>query len=678
VDCLVFEKILIANRGEIACRIIDTARKLGVKTVAVYSEADVNARHVQMADEAVLLGPAEVAKSYLKADSILEIAKKTGAQAVHPGYGFLSENADFADKCAKAGVAFIGPPADAIRAMGLKDAAKAMMVEAGVPVVPGYHGKGQDADMLAVEAGKIGYPVLIKAVAGGGGKGMRMVERAADFADALAGAQREGASAFGDDRVLIEKFLTKPRHIEIQVFADSHGNAVHLFERDCSLQRRHQKVIEEAPAPDMPETMRAAMGAAAVAAAKAIKYEGAGTIEFIADVSNGLKDDEFYFMEMNTRLQVEHPVTEMITGQDLVQWQLLVAAGEKLPLAQEQLSISGHSLEVRLYAEDPDNDFLPATGPLLRLRPPKEENGVRVDTGVREGDVVSPFYDPMIAKLIVWDENRDAALRKLQTALGDYQVAGLVTNLEFLKNIAGHGAFAAKDLDTGFIERFRDDLIPEKPPVTHKHLALAVLHMELAAENQNAATAAKSTDPHSPWNDVTAWRLNDRAHHDYIFDASNDTEISVSVSNSDGHYLIQIDQSEISATVNLLDDGSIRASLDGHIVGATVVQDALRLVVITDGKQVDLNLVRKDYDNSDEDGGEGVTVAPMPGKIIQVNVSAGDKVTNGDSLVVMEAMKMEHTLSATIDGIVAEVYFEVGDQVDDGTVLIKLETAEEE
>ncbi|MEH6477279.1 MAG: biotin carboxylase N-terminal domain-containing protein, partial [Sneathiella sp.] len=631
-----------------------------------------------MADEAVLLGPAEVAKSYLKADSILEIAKKTGAQAVHPGYGFLSENADFADKCAKAGVAFIGPPADAIRAMGLKDAAKAMMVEAGVPVVPGYHGKGQDADMLAVEAGKIGYPVLIKAVAGGGGKGMRMVENAADFADALAGAQREGASAFGDDRVLIEKFLTKPRHIEIQVFADSHGNAVHLFERDCSLQRRHQKVIEEAPAPDMPETMRAAMGAAAVAAAKAIKYEGAGTIEFIADVSNGLKDDEFYFMEMNTRLQVEHPVTEMITGQDLVQWQLLVAAGEKLPLAQEQLSISGHSLEVRLYAEDPDNDFLPATGPLLRLRPPVEENGVRVDTGVREGDVVSPFYDPMIAKLIVWDENRDAALRKLQTALGDYQVAGLVTNLEFLKNIAGHDAFAAKDLDTGFIERFRDDLIPEKPPVTHKHLALAVLHMELAAENQNAATAAKSTDPHSPWNDVTAWRLNDRAHHDYMFEGSNDTEISVSVSNSDGHYLIQIDQSEISATVNLLDDGSIRASLDGHIVGATVVQDGLRLVVITEGKQVDLNLVRKDYDNSDEDGGEGVTVAPMPGKIIQVNVSAGDKVTNGDSLVVMEAMKMEHTLSATIDGIVAEVYFEVGDQVDDGTVLIKLETAEDE
>ncbi|MBL4666791.1 MAG: ATP-grasp domain-containing protein, partial [Sneathiella sp.] len=616
--------------------------------------------------------------SYLKADSILEIAKKTGAQAIHPGYGFLSENADFAEKCAKEGIVFVGPPADAIRAMGLKDAAKIMMVEAGVPVVPGYHGKGQDAKMLALEAEKIGYPVLIKAVAGGGGKGMRRVDRPDEFSVALAGAQREGASAFGDDRVLIEKFLTKPRHIEIQVFADSHGNVVHLFERDCSLQRRHQKVIEEAPAPDMPPKMRAAMGAAAVAATKAIKYEGAGTIEFIADVSDGLKEDEFYFMEMNTRLQVEHPVTEMITGQDLVQWQLLVAAGEKLPLTQDQLSISGHSLEVRLYAEDPHNDFLPATGPLLRLRPPVEGNGVRVDTGVREGDVVSPFYDPMIAKLIVWDEDRDAAIRKLRSALGDYQVAGLVTNLEFLKNIAGHDAFAAKDLDTGFIERFRDDLIPEKSPVTQRHLAFAVLHMELAAEAQNVEKAANSSDPHSPWNDVSAWRLNDRAHHDYIFEGSEDAEISVSVSCNNGQYQIKFEQDEILATATLLDDGSIRASLDGHIVGATVVEDDLRLVIITDGKQVEINRVRKDYDSSNEGGGAGVIAAPMPGKIIQVTVSAGDKVMSGDALVVMEAMKMEHTLSAAVDGVVSEVYFEVGDQVDDGTVLIKLETAEEE
>ncbi|OUR77482.1 3-methylcrotonyl-CoA carboxylase [Alphaproteobacteria bacterium 46_93_T64] len=672
-----FEKILIANRGEIACRVIDTARKLGVKTVAVYSEADANARHVQMADEAVLLGPAEVSLSYLKADSILELAKKTGAQAIHPGYGFLSENAGFAEKCAAEGVVFIGPPADAIRAMGLKDAAKAMMIEAGVPVVPGYHSEGQDPAMLAEEALKIGYPVLIKAVAGGGGKGMRRVDSATEFPVALAGAQREGESAFGDGRVLIEKFLTKSRHIEIQVFADSHGNAVHLFERDCSLQRRHQKVIEEAPAPDMSEAMREAMGAAAVAAAKAIKYEGAGTVEFIVDVTDGLKEDGFYFMEMNTRLQVEHPVTELITGQDLVQWQLVVASGGSLPLTQDELSISGHSIEVRLYAEDPHNDFLPATGPLLRLRPPPEENGVRVDTGVREGDVVSPFYDPMIAKLIVWDENRDAALRKLQSALGEYQVAGLVTNLEFLKNIAGHEAFAARDLDTGFIERFRDDLIPEKPPVTDKHLALAVLHLEVSAEASNAKRAKNSSDPYSPWNDVTAWRLNDRAHHDYTFEGIDD-EISVSVSHIDGRYVITLPNGEISATVSKAEDGSIRASLDGHIVRATVVQDSLRLVVITDGKQVEINSIKKDYDGSGDEGGAGAVVAPMPGKIIQVAVSAGDTVSSGDALIVMEAMKMEHTLSASADGVVAEVFFEVGDQVDDGTVLIKLETAEEE
>ncbi|MBO6826225.1 MAG: acetyl/propionyl/methylcrotonyl-CoA carboxylase subunit alpha [Sneathiella sp.] len=671
-----FQKILIANRGEIACRVIDTARKLGIKTVAVYSEADATSRHVQMADEAVLLGPAEVSESYLKADKILKITKETGAEAIHPGYGFLSENADFAEKCAAENVVFIGPPASAIRAMGLKDAAKAMMEEAGVPVVPGYHGEGQDPAMLAEEAGRIGYPVLIKAVAGGGGKGMRRVDSAEEFPVALGAAQREAANAFGDDRVLIEKFLVKPRHIEIQVFADGHGNAVHLFERDCSLQRRHQKVIEEAPAPGMPEKMRAAMGAAAVAAAKAINYEGAGTVEFIADVTDGLKEDGFFFMEMNTRLQVEHPVTELITGQDLVEWQLIVASGGTLPVAQEELLISGHSFEARLYAEDPDNDFLPATGPLLRLRPPAEEDGVRVDTGVREGDSVTPFYDPMIAKLVVWDKNRDAALRKLGAALSDYQVAGLVTNLEFLKNVASNKTFAEADLDTGFIDRLRDELIPEKPPVTDKHVALVVLYDLLTEAAAKEASAGGTADPYSPWNDSSAWRMNDEAHHDYTFTLAGD-DVEVTAIFKDGKYHLTLPGGVIAATAEILEDGSIRANLDGHQVTAAVIQDQARYIVIFDGKQVSVNRVITDFDGSGDEGGAGAITSPMPGKIIQMNVAAGDKVAKGDTLAVMEAMKMEHSLTAAADGVVADVFHEVGDQVDEGVTLIRLETEEE-
>nr|WP_277346087.1 acetyl/propionyl/methylcrotonyl-CoA carboxylase subunit alpha [Sneathiella chinensis] len=666
---------MIANRGEIAYRVMDTARKMGVKTVAVYSEADATARHVQMADEAVLLGPAEVSESYLKGDAILEIAKRTGAEAIHPGYGFLSENAAFADKCAAAGVKFIGPPADAIRAMGLKDAAKATMEEAGVPVVPGYHGAGQDADMLAAEAERIGFPVLIKAVAGGGGKGMRRVDSAGEFPEALAAAKREGASAFGDDRVLIEKFLVKPRHIEIQVFADSHGNAVHLFERDCSLQRRHQKVIEEAPAPGMPEAMRAAMGAAAVAAAKAIGYEGAGTVEFIADVSNGLQENGFYFMEMNTRLQVEHPVTEMITGQDLVEWQLVVASGGELPVMQDGLTISGHALEARLYAEDPDNDFLPATGPLLRLRAPEQENGIRVDTGVREGDVVTPFYDPMIAKLIVWGEDRDKALRKMQGALAGYEVAGLVTNLEFLKNVAGHPSFAGADLDTGFIDRFRDTLVPEKPPLTAEHFVLAALHLQLLAKQEINAVASRSADPYSPWNDGTAWRMNDTAHVDYAFE-DGDEDILVHVTCEGEGFVMAVMGRSFTAGGVLEQDGSLRASIDGHILSASVVIDKERLTLIVGGKQVEMTRRMTDFDGSGDEGGAGAVMSPMPGKIIQVSVTAGQSVLKGDPLLVMEAMKMEHSLTAPYDGVVADVFFETGDQVEEGVLLIRMEDEE--
>lgn len=671
-----FKKILIANRGEIACRVMETAAKLGIKTVAVYSEADAGARHVEMADEAVLIGPPEVSLSYLKADTILDVAKQTGAEAIHPGYGFLSENAAFAEKCEAAGVVFIGPPAKAIRAMGLKDAAKALMVKAGVPVVPGYHGEAQDADLLAKEAEKIGYPVLIKAVAGGGGKGMRSVYSAAEFPAALASAMREGQSAFGDARVLIEKFLTKPRHIEIQVFADSHGNAVHLFERDCSLQRRHQKVIEEAPAPDMPDAMREAMGAAAVAAAKAIGYVGAGTIEFIADVSDGLKQDAFYFMEMNTRLQVEHPVTEMITGQDLVEWQLLVAAGGKLPCTQEELSISGHAFEVRLYAEDPANDFLPATGQLLRLRPPKASTSVRIDTGVRQGDTVSPFYDPMIAKLIVWGENRDVALQKLGAALADYQVAGVATNLDFLSKIATHPSFAAKDLDTGFIERFKDDLIPEPVEPTDEDIALAVLHIVLERKKAHFAARGATNDPYSPWDDMTAWRLNGAGHDDFRF-RINETDLPVHVIYEGGGFLLQLPSGMMEAEAEHAADGSLLANLAGHKFDAAVVTSGPKVIVMAAGRQVVLQLVVDDFDASGADSGAGAITAPMPGKIIQIFTSMGAAVSKGDPLVVLEAMKMEHTLTAFVDGVIEDIFHEVGDQVDEGTILVRMEESEE-
>ncbi|MGD8326868.1 MAG: acetyl/propionyl/methylcrotonyl-CoA carboxylase subunit alpha, partial [Sphingomonadales bacterium] len=498
-------KLLIANRGEIAVRVIKTARAMGIRTIAVYSEADEHALFVELADEAYLIGPANVSESYLQADKILEVAKQSGANAIHPGYGFLSENADFADKCAKAGIIFVGPTGDAIRAMGLKDKAKALMTEAGVPVVPGYHGASQDEALLAKEAERIGYPVLIKAVSGGGGKGMRRVDQAKDFSAALKSAQSEGQSSFGDPRVLIEKYIEKPRHIEIQVFADSHGNAVHLFERDCSLQRRHQKVVEEAPAPSMSATLRTQMGNAAVKAAKAISYQGAGTIEFIVDVAKGLEGAPFYFMEMNTRLQVEHPVTEAITGTDLVEWQLRVARGEKLPKTQDELQIQGHAFEVRLYAEDPDNDFLPAIGRLKDLRLAEGE-GTRIDTGVRTGDEISIFYDPMIAKVITYGETREAALSRMAQALDASHVMGLATNKAFLSRIMAHDAFRNGDVDTGFIPRYLDELLPAKAPISDEHFVMAALGRLLDREQR--VNSAKLSDPTSPWHYVDGWRMN--------------------------------------------------------------------------------------------------------------------------------------------------------------------------
>jgi 3-methylcrotonyl-CoA carboxylase alpha subunit len=499
-----FTTILIANRGEIACRVASTARRLGIRTVAVYSEADAGARHVALCDAAVPIGPSQASASYLRGDLIIAAALASGAQAIHPGYGFLSENAAFAEACAAAGLVFIGPPPAAMRAMGSKSAAKTLMERAGVPLVPGYHGARQDAPFLQQQADTIGYPVLLKASAGGGGKGMRIVDSGAAFAAALASCQREALSAFGDDQVLVEKYLSRPRHIEIQVFADTHGNCIHLFERDCSVQRRHQKVLEEAPAPGMPAERRAAMGAAAVAAARAVQYVGAGTVEFIAN-----QDGSFYFMEMNTRLQVEHPVTEMITGTDLVEWQLRVAAGQPLPCTQPQLAIAGHAIEARIYAENPEHGFLPSTGTLRHLRTPAAlqfETGVtsggagpvRIDSGVTEGDTISPFYDPMIAKLIVWGADRDAALARLGQALAAYQIVGPATNIAFLQRLVTSPAFAGAELDTGLIERYHDVLFP--PPVTAPAgaLALAVVALLLAERGPAAG----------PWDQSSGWRLN--------------------------------------------------------------------------------------------------------------------------------------------------------------------------
>ena len=500
-----FDKILIANRGEIACRIIETAQKMGIRCVALYSDADKNARHVAMADEAFHIGPSPAKDSYLRMDKILAAAKASGAQAIHPGYGFMSENVEFAQACQDQGVVFIGPPVGAIDAMGSKSAAKDIMTDAGVPLVPGYHGDNQDPAFLKQQSAQIGYPQLLKAAYGGGGKGMRVVWNLNEFDTALKATKREAMAGFGNDKMLIERYLTKPRHVEIQVFADSHGNCIYLSERDCSIQRRHQKVIEEAPAPNMPAALKVAMGEAAVAAAKAIDYEGAGTVEFLYD-----EDGSFYFMEMNTRLQVEHPVTEMITGQDLVAWQLKVANGEVLPLTQEQVTVNGHSLEVRIYAEDPDNEFLPATGQLDYLRQPQPSRHVRVDTGVRQDDEVSSFYDPMIAKLIVWDETRELAIARMLRALDDYRISGLKTNLGFLTNLVAAQPFKDAELDTGFIEKHHDLLFSPANDTCHRALALASLAILLKRQKQAVATTSQTNDPFSPWAGTDGWRLNEQ------------------------------------------------------------------------------------------------------------------------------------------------------------------------
>lgn len=654
-------KVLIANRGEIAARVMRTARRMGLGTVAIYSDADANALHVASADEAVHIGPAPARESYLVIDRIIQAAKATGADAIHPGYGFLSENAGFADAVAAAGLVFIGPPASAIRAMGGKSEAKALMETAGVPLVPGYHGEDQDDTLLAGEAARIGFPVLIKASAGGGGKGMKVADRAEEFPAALASAKREAKAAFGDDRVLIEKYLARPRHVEIQVFADSHGNCVYLFERDCSIQRRHQKVVEEAPAPGMDPAIRARMGQAAVAAAKAIGYVGAGTVEFLLDT-----DGSFYFMEMNTRLQVEHPVTEKITGQDLVEWQLRVAAGEPLPLTQEQLTINGHAIEVRLYAEDPAKGFLPQTGTLAHLRFPEQGDHVRVDTGVRAGDAISIFYDPMIAKLIVWDKDRPSAVRRLEKALAETEVAGLNANVPFLSAVASHPGFLAADLDTRFIERYEADLLPTAAAPSEEVLALFSLGLVLS--RRGAGT--------DPWSAVGGFLLNlppvDRLEWAAPGEESGH---KVDVTWQRTGFAIQAAGRQVQTSGTLAADGTLTAVLDGRCLSARWVRWGDNVTLFHAGSTQTLSLVDPYAGSHGDHHGHSRLTAPMPGKVIAILVEEGAAVTKGQPVIVLEAMKMEHTLKAPADGTVTGLRFQVGDQVSEGVELVGFEAA---
>jgi len=664
-----FNKILIANRGEIACRVAATARRMGIRTVAVYSDADADAKHVAACDESVHVGGSAPKDSYLRWQAILEAAKATGAQAVHPGYGFLSENEAFAQACADAGLVFIGPPPSAIKAMGLKAASKQLMEAAGVPLVPGYHAAAQDPDLLRGEATRIGYPVLIKASAGGGGKGMRIVEKADDFDAALASCKREAINSFGDDAVLIEKYVQRPRHIEIQVFGDSHGNYVHLFERDCSVQRRHQKVLEEAPAPGMTEAMRAEMGAAAVAAARAVQYVGAGTVEFIVEQrpDGSMK---FFFMEMNTRLQVEHPVTEAITGQDLVEWQLRVANGEKLPMAQEQLRITGHAIEARICAESPDNQFLPATGTLRVYRKPEGSSftradaaaGVRIDDGVREGDAISPFYDSMVAKLIVVGADRAQALARLDAALAQTHIVGLNTNVQFLRYVARSASFANADLDTALIPREEAVLFKQEPV----GLAFAV-----AASIAHTLLGERALEQADPFSRRDGWRAFGVAVRRFGFEFHGESVEAHLSYLHDGALQLQVG-ADIGALVLHAVDAGIDLQYAGqrHTVRVYRVGEQVHVFAHHGATRI-LAIDLLDH-AGDTQGEAGRLTAPMPGKVLSFAVKAGDKVVKGQALAVMEAMKMEHTIAAPGDGTVAEILYAPGDQVGEGAELLRM------
>jgi 3-methylcrotonyl-CoA carboxylase alpha subunit len=658
-----FRTLLIANRGEIACRIARTAQRMGVETVAVYSATDADALHVKAADRAISIGPAPARDSYLSIPRLIAAAREAGADAVHPGYGFLSENPAFAEACAEAGLIFVGPSPAAMHAMGSKSAAKVLMERSGVPLLPGYHGDSQDPDFLADQAMRVGFPVMIKAVAGGGGRGMRIVAAANDFASSLAAAQQEASSAFGDGRVLIERYLERPRHIEVQVFADTHGNVVHLFERDCSVQRRHQKVIEEAPAPGLDEARRAAMGAAAVAAARAVRYVGAGTVEFVAD------GDRFFFLEMNTRLQVEHPVTEMITGLDLVEWQLRIAAGEHLPATQATIRIDGHAIEARIYAEDPARDFAPSTGRLALFRTPDASDAIRVDTGVGTGDEVSIHYDALLAKLICHGDTRDEALRRLRHALADTDVAGVASNLDLLHRIAAHPDFAAGGIDTGFIGRNADTLLlPQREPPAEAlaAAALAMLHDEVEAAS---AEAASGNDPNSPWHARDLWWPNASPARELHFIA-DDTAFLVRVQPDGAAWRLAVGERTVSASAVRATDGRLDLTLDGVRQRVAAVRRGSGVTVRLNGETFRFRLPDPLDAAAEEDDAGGRLVAPIPGQVTQVFAKPGMAVARGQVLVMLEAMKTVFRLAAPTDGIVDTVSCQLGDTVVEGQTLV--------
>jgi 3-methylcrotonyl-CoA carboxylase alpha subunit len=662
-----FAKILIANRGEIACRVMRTCRRLSIRTVAVHSSIDAHALHVDQADEAYLIGGPRPVESYLRGDKIIEVAKACGAEAIHPGYGFLSENEEFARAVEAAGLVFIGPTPEAIEQMGLKDRAKAIMEKAGVPVVPGYHGENQDDKFLASQANKVGYPLLIKAVAGGGGKGMRLVTKEAEFGEQLASARREAKSAFGDERVLLERFVQGPHHIEFQVFGDTHGNYVHLFERECSIQRRHQKVLEETPSPYLDDAMRQAMGDAAVAAARAIKYRGAGTIEFIAGA-----DRKFFFMEMNTRLQVEHPVTELTTGEDLVEWQLRVAAGEPLPLTQAEIRTGGHAIEVRLCAENPENNFLPETGHIGVLRGPTEiDEVVRIDTGVREGDDVSVFYDPMIAKLIVWGDDRHEAARRMSEALSETALLGVKTNLAFLERVVKHPAFLAGDTDTAFIERHGADLLPTAKDIPLE--ALVACAARIFLDEQHAIADA----PPSPWNDTRGWRLNQAPLRKMelkspspLGEGGGEGHVySLDAEMRPGHALVTIDGKSHRVSLAPSADDRLQIGLDDETYFARVSRLGNLLSCTTPAGRFELQLVDPFHYEPADSLPDARLTALMPGRVVKVMAKAGDAVKKGQALMILEAMKMEHTIVSPREGVIERAAYKENELVPADAVL---------
>ena len=661
-------KILIANRGEIACRIIGTARRLGIATVAVYSDADRDAMHVDLADEAVRIGPATAAESYLNVPAIIEACRGSGADAVHPGYGFLAENAAFAEACDQAGICFIGPPASTMNVMGSKDAALDLAASVGVPVLPGYRGKDQSDGALARAADDVGYPLLIKPIAGGGGKGMRVATSAANLPDSVASSRREASGSFGDDRLLLERYLPDPRHVELQIFADDHGNVAHLFDRDCSIQRRHQKIVEEAPAPGLSKKLRGRMADAATALVRAIDYRGAGTLEFLVD---GGDPAEFFFMEMNTRLQVEHPVTEMIVGEDLVEWQIRVARGEPLPLNQKQLRATGSAIEVRIYAEDPERDYLPATGKLLRFRMPAADAHTRVDTGVREGDIIGIHYDPMIAKIVVHGDDREDAVRRLGRALGECHIAGLPTNLPSLKRIATSELFSKPMLHTGFLDALGE---PEVDHDDETGVAIACLFLLLEQAAAARRCGGETGDPHSPWHTLPGWRMN-APGEDVIVVEAGDREYRVTVRYETDGFTLSLPSGAVPVRGRLTDDGRLTATVSDRQLHADVVRDGDHLDIFYAGTHLRMGCQDRDQPGAREDSVSGRLVAPMPGRVISVLVDRDTDVEKGQALMVIEAMKMEHTINAPADGVVTALSFAEGDLVDEGVELLVIEAS---